>query len=117
MDIPRRSLACDSESCKRWHTEFRETERPDIGSSVLAKFVLRATAPSMSKFVPLTLSMEDENQLENAYNVSLCLDELQTTLLRKKCSMFSPSCFLWIQNQAKKIQSPRISLCSTPFQG
>jgi len=32
--------------------------------------------------VPLTLSMEDENQLENAYNVSLHLDEPKTTLLR-----------------------------------
>jgi len=81
MDIPLRSVARDNESAERWHTEVWKTERPDIGSSDLAKLVLRATSPLMSKFVPLTLSMEDENQLENTYNVSLHLDELKTTLL------------------------------------
>jgi len=82
MDITLRSVARDDASAERWHTEVRKTDRPEIGSSDLAKLVLRATAPLMSKFVPLTLSMEDENQLENAYNVSLRLDELKTTLLR-----------------------------------
>ena len=66
MDITLRSVARDNESAERWHTEFRKTDHPEIGSSDLAKLVLRATAPLMSKFVPLTLSMEDENQLENA---------------------------------------------------
>ena len=82
MNIPLRSVAHDNESAERWHTEFWKTEHPDIGSSDLANLFLRATAPLISKFVPLHLSMADENQLDNAYNVSLCLDELKTTLLR-----------------------------------
>jgi len=82
VNIPLRSVAHDNESAERWHTEFWKTEHPDIGSSDLANLFLRATAPLMSKFVPLNLSMADENQLDNAYNVSLCLDELKTTLLR-----------------------------------
>jgi len=81
MDITLRNVARDNKSAERWHTEVQKTECTYIGSSDLAKLVLRATAPLMSKFVPLTLSMEDENQLENAYNVSLSLDELKTKLM------------------------------------
>ena len=69
MDITLRSVARDDASAERWHTEVRKTDRPEIGSSDLAKLVLRATAPLMRKFVPLTLSIKDEKQLENAYNV------------------------------------------------
>ena len=56
MDITLRSVARDDASAERWHTEVRKTDRPEIGSSDLAKLVLRATAPLMSTFVPLTLS-------------------------------------------------------------
>jgi len=45
---------------------------PDIGSSDLAKLVLRATL-LMNKFVPLTLSEEDDAQLKTALFVLTCL--------------------------------------------
>jgi len=50
---------------------------PVIGSSDLAKLVLWATAPFFSKFVPLTLSLEDQSTLENACRVPSHLDELK----------------------------------------
>ena len=56
FDIPLRSVASDNESVQRWHNEAQKTECPDLGSSDLTKLVLRATAPLMSTFVPLTLS-------------------------------------------------------------
>jgi len=58
MDLSLRNVAPDNESVKRWHNEVRKTERPEIGSSDLAKLVLRAAAPLMSKFVSLNLSKE-----------------------------------------------------------
>ena len=115
MDLSLRNEAHVNESAERWHTKVWKTKRPEIGSPDIAKLVLRATAPFMSKCVPFILSMEDENQLENAYNVSLHLEELKTMLLHFDMLDVFTILFPMDPKSSKTIQSPRRSCCLTIF--